>query len=195
MTPARVRELLVEVEARQERLEAEAAAAAEIAEGLRRLLAVIEQPGQGERDIRPQPSEARAEPTPATTPVPASPVVDCPECGREVKRQGLGIHLSKAHGIAGGAVKTKRREPALAGGRGKAPPVLPGSPSEAPQPVTRNGRESFLCSRCPESFATRELQLAHMAKGHAADPGNGLKPIGRDPLANRGGAGTAVKLA
>ena len=194
MTPERIRANLAEVETRQAAVEAEGSVLAEIAAALRRLLALTESPGQPEPKD-PAPAAERAVQANggsiATTPAPApSATADCPDCGRAVKRQGLGVHRARAHGVAGQGVRSKRRQPAMAGGRGKAPPALPGTPP-APEPVLRHGRESFLCSRCPEAFPDRERLLAHMAKGH---PPESARPEPMRAAAGSGASG-AVKLA
>lgn len=185
MTPERIHENIADLEARQIAIEAEAAAIAEVLEGLRRLAAAIEQPGQGER-------VALAERPPATTPAPAETSA-CPDCGRSFKPQGMGPHRSRVHGDRHGGVRTRRREPALAGGRGAPPPQLKGTPPDQVAPVIRGGRETYLCSRCTEGFPTRDALLAHMRKGHPPE-------VARPEPMNGGRAGLetvrgAVKLA
>lgn len=196
MTPERIREAIADVEGRQERMGIELNALAEVGDALRRLLAATEQPGQGERSSG---VEAPAERTAATTPAPAQSLtqsrVACPDCGALFHRPGLGPHRARKHGVRAGGAKVPRGE-APTSGRGARPPVI-GKARTEPELIVRDGKHTFLCSRCDAPFESREALAAHMSKGHPPDSigGSTLRPLGqRDPLTHHGGAVGAVKL-
>lgn len=92
-----------------------------------------EQPGQVTDGLR----AAGAQP-----PAPVS-TIPCPECDFTSRTTaGLAVHRRKRHGVIG----TSARPPVAA--------AKNGHPSR---------REQFLCSRCPESFLSREERDAHQA--------------------------------
>lgn len=87
--------------------------------------------------------------------------ITCPDCGRDFKQQGYGPHRRSHRGTAVAA-------------RSAAKP---------------NRKESFLCPRCGEPFQTRELQMAHLAKGHPPTPAPPTRPFGQQVSIERAGGG------
>lgn len=116
----------------------------------------------------PRQDQARREPARAEAPTaipsaPPQPVTDCPDCGRYL----------------GGPANIGRHRRFC---KGKPAPAANG-----------HAKESFLCSRCPEAFPTRELQMRHLADGHPPETrGN---PIGHHSGEPGAIARGAVQLA
>jgi len=110
-----------------------------------------------------------------------SPMLHCPECGRELHMKGYWPHRARVHGMrkppptAAEAKAAHQKGPT--NGRGAAPPLI-GRASVPDVPVIRKGEEWFLCSRCPEQFRTAEALKGHMQKGHPPAAAPPTRPFG-----------------
>jgi predicted RNA-binding Zn-ribbon protein involved in translation (DUF1610 family) len=100
-------------------------------------------------------------------------VLTCPTCGKELKRQGYAPHMRLRHGrivdhaksgTCPDCGKAIARHSNLARHRQQVHGGQKRASTNGGAPVIRKGSESWVCARCPESFATREARDAHQAK-------------------------------
>jgi uncharacterized C2H2 Zn-finger protein len=139
----------------------------------------------GRRSTRPE--SAGSTPAPRSTPSPtqlAGGGFECPVCKRFFADQrGYPAHARGHQGIPPSQLNGKER--------GASPPLI-GKAAQATQPVIRHGRESYLCSRCPQSFASLAQLTAHMQKGHPPAPAAPTRPFGPQLSVERSGGGASV---
>ncbi len=117
----------------------------------------------------------------------------CSDCGRSfAKPHGLEVHRVRAYG-KNWSTKPERNSPAARlakrdAARANPPPRVSIAPAagvtrpggNGAAPVIRKGVETFLCSRCPESFRTREALETHLLLKHPdAEPRR--LPVGQAP--------------
>lgn len=109
----------------------------------------------------------------------------CPECGKQTPTAtGLTIHRRRMHQVMPdrtAATRLADRKKVPTNGRGYSAPV--GKAAIPPEPVIRHGKEAWLCSRCTQSFETRERLTAHMQKGHPPVGTEPTRPFGEQPIA------------
>ena len=168
------------------------------------------------REAAEQPGE---EPVPISAPSPAAPIEQagspvakapaaartadsappgthsCPECGKTTATEvGLTIHRRQLHGVkpdrsAKTRLADRKKPPANGDSRPFSFPI--GKAANPPEPVIRHGKEAWLCTRCPQTFESRERLNAHMQKGH--QPELGTRPFGEQPVMERSGGGSVIE--
>lgn len=127
---------------------------------------------------------------------PATRSNTCPECGNQTPTSaGLVTHRSRMHGVkppvgahGRGRVKVGLRSAAArqadrkkvpTNGVGYSAPI--GKAAIAPQPVIRDGKEVWLCTRCRDRFPSAEALKGHMMKGHPPATA-ATRPFGDQPV-------------
>lgn len=134
----------------------------------------------------------QAVPSPVTagarqrSPQPASDTVSCPDCGLPFSARGLGVHRRHVHGH-----KAVVHAPATCPDCGKTlsqghnlarhrQMVHAGKKVTNGAPVLRKGSETFLCSRCPMRFDSRDGLERHLVLDHPDNEPRRL-PVGQAP--------------